>query len=82
MFNLNPHSIDYGSPGKPIGSLSTGVKPMNVRLCGNASQTLTEIDADGILRVRVDHTDENAAKFVECIENFLKRRMIGIEVKS
>lgn len=39
---------------------------------------VAEIDADGILRFKVDATDENAIRFIQAIEDVLGRRLTGI----
>jgi hypothetical protein len=48
---------------------------------GLDSREVAKISADGVMRFTVDANDENAAKFVECIENFIGRRLTGIEVE-
>lgn len=46
----------------------------------SASEQVASISSDGIMRFTVDATDANAAKFVECIENVIGRRLTGVEV--
>lgn len=43
---------------------------------------LARITADGILKFTVEANDENALKFIECIEQAFARRLTGIEVKQ
>jgi len=40
------------------------------------SQVVATIDADGIFRVNVDPTDENAKLFVELVEKYLSHRTL------
>ena len=46
------------------------------------AQPVAVIGSDGIMRFKVDATDENAKRFVECIEKLIGRRLAGIEVEQ
>lgn len=44
-------------------------------------EAIASISAEGIMRFSIDANDENAAKFVECIEKYVAgRQLTGIEV--
>lgn len=45
---------------------------------GNGSQ-VAYIDSDGIFHFTVEANDENALKFIECIERVIGRRITGIK---
>lgn len=56
--------------------------PPNVMAFNSNRGEVARIDADGIMRFTVDASDENAARFIACIENFIGRRVTGIVVDS
>ena len=45
-------------------------------------ETISVIGHDGIMRFKIDANDENAVKFIECIEWQIGRRLTGIEVEK
>ncbi len=55
-------------------------KPANFFSFNSPGREVARIDADGIMRFTVEANDENAAKFVACIENFIGRKLTGVEV--
>jgi hypothetical protein len=48
------------------------------RVDGN--REVARIGPDGIMRFSVEANDENAARFVECIEMYIGRRLAGVTV--
>jgi hypothetical protein len=48
---------------------------------GNGKE-LARITPDGIMQFTVEANDENALKFIECIEQVIARRLTGIEVQT
>lgn len=67
----------------PIGSvIDPDLPPNTVRFSDSAFNELARITPDGIMHFTVDPTDENAAKFINCIETFLSTRINGIAVKG
>ena len=45
--------------------------PNTISFGNSNNEEICRIDADGIMRVRVDPSDENAKLFVECVNRFL-----------
>ena len=62
-----------------IGSL--GPRDNTIHFYSDVNKEICRIGPDGIMRFAVDASDENAAKFVECIENHLKVRLTGLQVE-
>ena len=46
------------------------------------NREVARIGSDGIMRFTVEANDENAAKFVECIELVIGRRLSGVYVSK
>lgn len=67
----------------PIGSvIDTSIPPNTVEFRDSECTVLAHITPDGIMHFTVDPTDQNAAKFINCIETFLSIRINGIVVKG
>lgn len=67
----------------PIGSvIDLNLPPNTVRFSDSEFNVLAHITDDGIMHFTVDPTDENAAKFIDCIETFLATRINGIVAKG
>lgn len=62
---------------KPL-TLLPGSLPNVITFNSGLNQELARITPDGIMHFKVDASDENAEKFVKCIENFLNVRLTGI----
>lgn len=58
------------------------LEPIAFTFFSEPATVLAQITHDGILHFTVDPTDENAAKFIDCIETFLSTRINGIVVKD
>jgi hypothetical protein len=56
--------------------------PPNLYSFGTGSGEVARISQDGIMRFTVEANDENAARFVKCIEGIIKTRLTGIEVSE
>lgn len=46
------------------------------------NQTIATISKDGVMRFAVEASDENAAKFIECIERVFNRRLTGVDPRK
>lgn len=67
----------------PIGSvIDTSIPRNTVEFRDSEFTLLAQITPDGIMHFTVDPTDENATKFIRCIETFLSTRINGIVVKG
>jgi hypothetical protein len=64
-------------PGTKLSVKASDIVP-NL-LCFNAlNKTLAIVDANGVLRVKVEANDENAKQFVECLERAIGRRLTAV----
>ena len=52
----------------------------NELVISNEKGLMAKITSDGILRFAVEASDENAEKFIKCLEDVFERRLTGIEV--
>ena len=67
----------------PIGyAIEASIPPNTIEFSDSECTVLARITPDGIMHFTVDPTDENAAKFIDCIETFLSTRINGIVVKG
>ena len=83
---LDPRFYQSGSEVKllsdqPLQIRDTGLPPNVIAFNSNRGE-VARIDADGIMRFTVDASDENAARFIACIETVIGRRVTGIVVDS
>ena len=83
---LDPRFYQSGSEVKllsdqPLLIRNMGLPPNVMTFNANHGE-VARIDADGIMRFTVDASDENAAKFIACIETVIGRRVTGIVVDS
>ena len=73
------HSREYVIPKLSIGSLSAGTAQNSIRIITASNEVIAEVRPnESVFRFCVDASDENAAKFVACIESYLKRQITGI----
>ncbi len=61
--------------------LNTSLPPNAIAFNTGAGE-VARISPDGIMRFAVEANDENAARFVECIEGFIKKRLTGVDVAT
>ena len=59
--------------------LNTSLPPNTITFITGSGE-VARISPDGVMRFTIEANDENAARFVECIEGLIKRRLTGIEV--
>ena len=52
----------------------------NTIVFSNMNGQLAEISPEGILRFTIEANDENAEKFIKCIESALQIRLTGLDV--
>ena len=86
MSNLNLSTVqsrNYGIPIPCVGSNAAITKQHSVRIVTASNEVIAEVRPnESVFRFCVDASDENAAKFVACIESYLGRRITGIVAES
>ncbi len=81
LFSTNFHDglkLKTDNKSLQIRSASTTLNAFSFQHHGEVAR----IDADGIMRFSIDANDENAAKFIACIEAVIGRRVTGVVVDS
>lgn len=82
---LDPRFYQSGSEVKLLSDQPLQIRntalPMNNIVFHNHGE-IARVGKDGVLRFTVDANDENAAKFIACIETVIGRRVTGVSVDS
>jgi hypothetical protein len=79
LFSTNFHNKYFHASDQPLQICNT-FEPKNAVSFVSTAGEVARIDIDGIMHFTIEANDENALKFVACIESIIGRKLTGVEV--
>jgi hypothetical protein len=52
----------------------------NIMIFSSGSGEVARVTPEGVMKFSIEANDENALRFVECIERVIKKRLTGIDI--
>lgn len=79
LYSTNFHDGLKLKTNEPLQIRNTSVPVMNAFSFQHQGE-VARIDNDGIMHFTIEANDDNALKFVACIESIIERKLTGVEV--